>query len=125
MRLTTAGAKSPGCRRCSTSAPSGLSPLNKGTISAARSPASIAASRRGLLARSGHLKCLTFGNRLAEPRLSSSDIELAEPSDDLLGEPGGLPEFKLADAFAEVENRPASSPGKLHSPIDDSLEDDP
>jgi hypothetical protein len=58
----------------------------QGTMRAARKPASMAASRRGLLGRlvRWKLQHLTPGNRLAQAAFSGQDVKLAERFNDLL-----------------------------------------
>ena len=127
MRLTTASGNSPGCRRCRTSAPSGPSPPSSGTMSAARRPASIAASRRGLLGRlvmSG--TCSGWRLAIASPRpVSPAEMSsLRNLATTSSSSPVVSPSSKPTDLLAIVEDRAAIGAGEIDRAVDDGLQHD-
>ena len=70
------------------------------------------------------LQRLPLGDRLAQARFSCSDVELAEPGNDLLVEPGGLAELEAADLLAIVEDRAAIGAGEIDRTVDNGLQHD-
>ena len=93
-------------------------------MSAARRPASIAASRSGIARPLGEvrdLQRLPLGDRLAQARIARSDVELAEPGNDFLVEPCGLAKLEGTDCLAIVEDRAAIGAGKLDCTVDNGL----
>src|SRR5207302_675530 len=70
----------------------------------------------------GDLQRLARGDCLAEPSLTSSNVELAKSSNDLVVQTGGLAEFEPADIRVKVEDRAAISAREFYSTIDNGFQ---